>query len=39
MDYSELDAALFFDPVPGAYTIYRAFVDAVLAAYRFAAGK
>ena len=33
MDYSELDAALFFDPVPGAYAIYRAFADAVLAAY------
>ena len=26
-------AALFFDPVPGAYAIYRAFADAVLAAY------
>ena len=33
MDYSDLDAALFFDPVPGAYAIYRAFADAVLAAY------
>ena len=33
MDYSDLDAALFFDPVPGAYAIYRAFADALLAAY------
>ena len=33
MDHSELDEALFFDAVPGAYPIYRAFKDAVLKAY------
>ncbi len=29
MDPAEADAALFFDAVPGAYPIYRAFADAV----------
>ena len=33
MDHSELDEALFFDAVPGAYAIYHAFKDAVLKAY------
>ena len=33
MDHLELDEALFFDAVPGAYAIYRAFKDAVLKAY------
>ena len=33
MDHSELDEALFFDTVPGAYAIYHAFKDAVLKAY------
>ena len=31
MDASEWDAALFFDAVPGAYGLYRAFADAVAA--------
>lgn len=31
MDPSELDAVLFFDAVPGAYPIYRAFAEAVAA--------
>ena len=31
MPPSDLDAALFFDAVPGAYPIYRAFADAVAA--------
>lgn len=29
MTQSDLDAALFFDAVPGAYALYRAFADAV----------
>ena len=29
MTTSDLDAALFFDAVPGAYAIYRAFANAV----------
>lgn len=29
MDHSELDAALFFGAVPGAYALYAAFRDAV----------
>ena len=33
MDDFELDEALFFDAVPGAYVIYRAFKGAVLNAY------
>ena len=33
MDDFELDEALFFDAVPGAYPIYRAFKDAVLKSY------
>ena len=33
MDTSQLDEALFFDAVPGAYAIYRAFHDAVLSIY------
>ena len=33
MDDFELDEALFFHPVPGAYPIYRAFKDAILNAY------
>ena len=32
MDHTELDEALFFDAVPGAYPIYRAFKYAVLKA-------
>lgn len=32
MDDSELDDALFFDDVPGAYPIRRAFKDAVMTA-------
>lgn len=31
MEPSELDAVLFFDTVPGAYALYRAFADAVTA--------
>ena len=34
MDRLELDEALFFDPVPGAYPIYRAFKSAILTAYQ-----
>ena len=33
MDHSELDEALFFDAVPGAYPIYREFKGAVLKVY------
>ena len=33
MDSSQLDEALFFDAVPGAYANYRAFHDAVLSIY------
>ena len=33
MDTAELDEALFFDAVPGAYAIYRAFKGAILTAY------
>ena len=33
MDYSDLDAALLFDPVPGAWELCRAFAEAVLAAF------
>ncbi len=33
MDALDLDEALFFDAVPGAYPIYRAFKGAVLKAY------
>ena len=31
MTPSDMDAALFFDAVPGAYPIYRAFADAIAA--------
>lgn len=37
MNRSELDAALFFDAVPGAYALYRAFADAVAARWPDAA--
>ena len=33
MDHSELDEALFFDAVPGAYAIYRALKSAIVKAY------
>ena len=33
MDALDLDEALFFDTVPGAYPIYRAFKGAILNAY------
>ena len=33
MDYSELDEALFFDAVPGAYPIYCALKAAIMKAY------
>ena len=33
MDDFELDEALFFDPVPGAYSIYHAFKGAIMTAY------
>ena len=33
MDDFELDEALFFDAVPGAYPIYRAFKGAIMTAY------
>ena len=33
MDALDLDEALFFDTVPGAYPIYRTFKSAVLKAY------
>ena len=33
MDDFELDEALFFDAVPGAYAIYRMFKSAIMTAY------
>ena len=37
MTTSDLDAALFFDAVPGAYALYRAFANAVAARWPEAA--